>query len=123
MITHLSSAPTICRTDRGLAIAGTRITLYAIMDYVLAGWPPKLIRDRFDLTDQQIADVLTYIADHRPEVEAEYHQVLREADETRRYWESINREREAYIATLPPKPEHVQLRAKLAAARAKRAQA
>lgn len=112
--------PVVVRTERGLAIAGTRITLYNIMDYVTANWPPKLIRDRFDLTDQQIADVLTYIADHRAEVEAEYQQVLQQAEETRRYWEERNRERFAQIAALPPRPEHAAVRAKLAAAKARR---
>jgi len=112
--------PTVVRTSRGLSIAGTRITLYNIMDYVTAGWPPKLIRDRFDLTDQQIADVLAYIADHRAEVETEYQQVLQQAEETRRYWEERNRERFAQIAALPPKPEQAVIRAKPAAAKARR---
>ncbi|MDM8550389.1 hypothetical protein QUF72_09935 [Desulfobacterales bacterium HSG2] len=43
---------TVVRTDRGLSVAGTRITLYSIMDYIRADWPPKLIRDRFYLTDR-----------------------------------------------------------------------
>ena len=90
------------------------------MDGVTADWPPKLIRDRFDLTDQQIADVLAYIADHQAEVEAEYQQVLHQAEETRRYWEERNRERFARIAALPPKPEQAAVRAKLAMAKAKR---
>jgi hypothetical protein len=32
----------IIRTERGLTIAGTRITLYDVMDYVTAQYPPKL---------------------------------------------------------------------------------
>ena len=111
---------TVVRTERGLSIAGTRITLYNIMDCVTAGWPPKLIRDRFDLTDQQLTDVLAYIVDHRAEVEAEYQQVLQQAEETRRYWEERNRERFARIAAVPPKPEQAAIRAKLAAAKARR---
>lgn len=112
--------PTVVRTSRGLSIAGTRITLYSIMDSVTAGWPPKLIRDRFDLSDQQVSDVLAYIMEHRAEVEAEYRQVLQQAEETRRYWEEHNRERFARISALPPKPEQAAVRAKLAAARARR---
>ena len=111
---------TVVRTGRGLSIAGTRITLYNIMDGVTAGWPPKLIRDRFDLTDQQLTDVLDYIAEHRSEVEAEYKMVLQQAEETRRYWDERNRERFARIAALPPKPEQAVIRAKLAAAKARR---
>ena len=30
---------TVVRTPRGLTIAGTRITLYDVMDYLTAGWP------------------------------------------------------------------------------------
>jgi hypothetical protein len=40
---------TVIRTERGLTIAGTRITLYDVLDYLYAGWPRKLIRDRLDL--------------------------------------------------------------------------
>lgn len=109
----LTAQPTVIRTSRGLSIAGTRITLYSIMDYVTAGWPAKLIRDRLNLTEQQITDALTYIAEHDHEVEAEYQQVLKDAEENRRYWEERNRERFAKIATLPPRPEHAAIRAKL----------
>ncbi|MBD1845197.1 hypothetical protein H6F89_17660 [Cyanobacteria bacterium FACHB-63] len=34
----------IVRTERGLTIAGTRITLYDVMDYVTAQYPPKFIQ-------------------------------------------------------------------------------
>src|SRR6185295_5387219 len=95
--------PTVMRTERGLSIAGTRITLYQIMDCITNGWPPKLIQNQFDLSDQQIDDVLAYIAEHRVEVEDEYRFVLEQAEETRRYWEEKNRERFARIASQPPK--------------------
>jgi uncharacterized protein (DUF433 family) len=112
--------PTVVRTSRGLSVAGTRITLYSIMDYVTAGWPPKLIRDWLNLSDQQIANVMAYIDEHRAEVEAEYQQVLQEAEENRRYWEEYNRERFACIAELPARPEQAAIRAKLAAQRVRR---
>ena len=116
---HTSTHTTVVRTSRGLSIAGTRITLYSILDYVRVGWPPKLIRDRLNLTDEQIADALDYIAAHHNEVETEYQQVLHDAEEIRQYWEEQNRERLAAIAALPPKPEQAAVRAKLAAAKAK----
>jgi uncharacterized protein (DUF433 family) len=107
--------PTIIRTERGLAIAGTRITLYQIMDYLKAEWSPKRIRDWHNFTEQQIDDVMAYIAEHKAEVEVEYQQVLQEAEEIRRYWEERNRERFARIAALPPKPGQEAIRAKLEA--------
>ena len=33
--------PTVIRTGRGLTVAGTRITLYAIMDFIKEDYPPK----------------------------------------------------------------------------------
>ena len=113
---------TVVRTGRGLSIAGTRITLYSILDYVHAGWPAKLIRDRLNLSEQQIIDALDYISMNRTEVEAEYQQVLREAEEIRQYWEEQNRERLAAIAAMQPKPEQAAIRARLAAAKAKLSQ-
>ena len=118
MTTRATTAPTIVRTERGLTVAGTRITLYSIMDYVKAGHSPEHIRDSFRLTDEQIADVMQYIADHLEEVEAEYQQVLQQAEENRRYWEEQNRERFAQIAALPPKPEYAAIHARIAARRA-----
>jgi uncharacterized protein (DUF433 family) len=116
-----TAQPTVIRNERGLSIAGTRITLYHIMDYLEAGDSPEFIREDLDLTDQQINDVMTYIGEHRSEVEAEYRQVLEKAEETRRYWEERNRERFAQIAALPPTPEREALRAKIAENRRKRA--
>jgi hypothetical protein len=112
--------PIVVRTERGLSISGTRKTLYQVMDYIKADWPPKLIRDWMDLTDDEIQGVMQYIDEHREEVEAEYQEVLRQAEEIRRYWEERNRERFEQIAKLPPRTDHPEARAKLAAARAKR---
>ncbi len=109
---------TVVRTSRGLSIAGTRITLYDIMDYVKADWPPRLIRQWLNLTETQIDEVLAYIAAHRDEVEAEYQFVLEQAEATRAYWEERNRERLAQIAQLPPKPGREAAVAKLRARKA-----
>jgi uncharacterized protein (DUF433 family) len=111
--------PTVIRTSRGLSIAGRRLTLYSIMDYLQAGWPPHLIRDEFNLTDKQITDVMEYIETHRDEVEKEYQAVLQQAEENRQYWEARNRERLEQIARMPPKPGQEKIRAKLQAAKAR----
>lgn len=113
--------PIVVRTGRDLSISGTRKTLYQVMDYVKANWPPSEIQDIMRLTDEEIAGVMRYIDEHREEVEAEYEQVLRDAEEERRYWEERNRERFAAIAKLPRKPEHAAIWAKIDAARAARA--
>ncbi|MCU0516693.1 MAG: DUF433 domain-containing protein [Oscillatoria sp. Prado101] len=105
--------PAIVRTERGFTIAGTRITLYDVMDYITANYPPKLIREKLALTDEQVHAALSYIQAHRTEVEAEYQTVLKTAEEIRQYWEARNRERFAQIEAAPPKPGQEALRAKL----------
>ena len=111
--------PTVVRTSRGLSIAGRQLTLYSIMDYLQDGWPPHLIRDEFNLTDKQMADIMEYIASHRDEVEQEYQAVLQHAEENRQYWEARNRQRREQIARTPPKPGQEKIRAKIQAVKAK----
>jgi len=119
MAQKLDSQSTVVRTSRGLSIAGTRITLYNVMDYLKAGWQPKLIQDWLNLSDKQIDEVMDYIEAHKDEVEAEYQEVIKTAEENRQYWEERNRERFDKIAKLPPKPGQEKIRAKLQAAKEK----
>jgi uncharacterized protein (DUF433 family) len=109
----------IIRTERGLTIAGTRITLYDVMDYVTAQYPPKFIRSLFNLTNEQINAALTYIEENRAEVEAEYQIVLKEAEELREYYEEKNRDLIARLTTKPPKPGMEAAWKKLQAQKAK----
>lgn len=121
MISSLEHRPTIIRTERGLTVSGTRITLYQIMDYVHANYPRHLIRHQFYLTDEQFDGAMSYIDTHYEEVESEYQTVLQQAEEIRHYWEERNKERIAYISELPPKPEYASAWQKLHARKAKRA--
>lgn len=106
---------TVVRTSRGLSIAGTRITLYQLMDYLKADYPPEVIRDRFRLTIKQMLEAIEYIETHQDEVEAEYKLVLEKAAANRHYWEDRNREQLARIAATPPKPEQAEIWSKLQA--------
>ena len=110
---------TIIRTERGLTISGTRITLYDVMDYRKAQYPSMLISEKLGLNDEQIRLALAYIDTHHAEVEAEYQECLQTAAEIRQYWEERNRERFAKIAAMPPKPGQEALRAKLQAWKAR----
>ena len=94
----------IIRTERGLTIGGTRITLYDVMDYVTGKYPPKFISAMLSLTDDQLNAALSYIETHRREVEAEYQLVLKEAEELRQYYEEQNRDLIARISAQQPKP-------------------
>jgi uncharacterized protein (DUF433 family) len=109
----------IIRTERGLTIAGTRITLYDVMDHLEAGWAPKLILNWLPMTEGQLNAALSYIAANRTAVEAEYQTVLQETQERRKYWEDRYRERLAQIAKLPPKPGQEEIYAKLQAWKAR----
>jgi uncharacterized protein (DUF433 family) len=109
----------IIRTERGLTISGTRITLYDVMDYLTAQYPPKFIRGLFDLTEDQINVAISYIEANRAEVEAEYQVVLKQAKEIQHYWEERNQEHYARVAAMPPKPGTEALWAKLREQKAK----
>ncbi len=92
----MTENPTVVRTERGLTIKGTRITLYQIMDYLRASYSREMILSLHQgLSEEELDDVLNYIETHREEVEAEYQEVLDEAKEIRQYWEERNRERVA----------------------------
>ena len=84
---------TVTRTERGLTVKGTRLTLYSIMDEIKDNRSLKNIRDIYELTDEEMLDILDYIHLHRAEVEAEYQEVVRSSEESRRYWEERNRDR------------------------------
>jgi uncharacterized protein (DUF433 family) len=109
----------IIRTERGLTIAGTRITIYDVMDHLVAGWTPKLILNWLPLTEEQLNAALSYIDSNRTEVEAEYQTVLQATQEMRKYWEDKNRERLTQIAKIPPKPGQEEIYARLQAWKAK----
>ncbi|MFZ4557304.1 MAG: DUF433 domain-containing protein [Pseudanabaena sp.] len=93
MISQSNKKVVITRTERGLTISGTRITLYDVMDYVKSQYPAKFIQGLFELTDEQINAALSYIEINRDVVEAEYAQVIRETEELQVYYANQNRDR------------------------------
>ncbi|HAG82675.1 MAG TPA: DUF433 domain-containing protein [Cyanobacteria bacterium UBA12227] len=117
----VSNQPTkIIRTERGLVIAGTRITLYQFMDYIHGRYARSLIRQHFpQITDEQFEATMSYIEANRAEIEAEYQMVVKNDEEIRQYWEEQNRECFAQIAQLPPPPGLEKAWAKLQAAKAR----
>ena len=119
MASRSNGQANIIRTERGLTISGTRITVYDVMDYVTEQYPRKFIRAMLSLTDEQVDAALSYINAHRDEVEAEYQAVLKEAEELRQYYEEQNHDLIARIAAKPPKPGTEAIRAKLQARRVK----
>ncbi len=89
------------------------------MDYVTQDWPPELIQCWFNLTDRQLADIMDYIKENRPELEAEYQSVVQQAEDIRKYWKDRNQERFAKIAAMPHKSGKEELWARLEAQKAR----
>jgi uncharacterized protein (DUF433 family) len=112
---------TIVRTERGLTISGTRITVYDVMDHLAVGRPPHLILNWLPLTEEQLDVALLYIKKNHAEVDAEYQETLKTAQEIRHYWQERNQERFARIAAAPAKPGREKLWEKLQAQKAKHA--
>jgi len=50
------------------------------------------------LTIKQLEDVLAYIEQHQAEVEAEYQNILAQAEANRQYWQQRNAEHFAQLA-------------------------
>ena len=120
MLAAEQSTETIVRTERGLTLAGTRITVYDILTYLKADWPPRLIQQWLNLTAAQMTAVMEYIATHQDSVDAEYQLVVQHAAANRRYWDARNREQLEKIAHMPLKPGTEAIHAKLQARKATR---
>jgi len=61
---------------RGPEIAGTRITVYDVLDYHKSGWHRDMIADTLELSSGQVEVALRYIEEHRDEVMADYGEML-----------------------------------------------
>ena len=71
-----ATSATIINRGRGPEIAGTRITVYDIMDYLADGWHRDEIARLFRLSSRDIQAAIDYIEEHRNQVQAEYQRVL-----------------------------------------------
>ena len=61
---------------RGPEIAGTRITVFDVMDYLKEGWHRDRIANLFRLSSRDIQSAIDYTEQHREEVEAAYYRIL-----------------------------------------------
>jgi uncharacterized protein (DUF433 family) len=61
---------------RGPELAGTRITVYDVLDYHGLGWHRDMIADTLELSSQQVEVAIRYIEEHRDEVMADYAEML-----------------------------------------------
>jgi hypothetical protein len=95
------------RKDRGLCVAGNRMTLYFIMDFLKAGWPAHLLRDQLLLTDEEMRNVLNYIEANRESFEAEYEEVVRQSAERESYYRARQEELQERLDERPGAPANL----------------
>jgi uncharacterized protein (DUF433 family) len=93
-----TTTPLVVETSRGPCITGTRITLYAIMDYLKSGLSHDVIKQDFLLSDEQLHAALQYLVVHRDELEHHYAEIVRRSEERRAHYEQLYRAR----TKLPP---------------------
>jgi uncharacterized protein (DUF433 family) len=67
---------TIIDRGRGPEIAGTRITVYDVMDYLKHGWHRDRIAALFRLSSRDIQAAIDYIEQHGEQVAADYQDIL-----------------------------------------------
>ena len=68
--------PAIIDRGRGPEIAGTRITVYNILDYLEEGWHHTQIALFFRISSRQVLAAVEYIDGHRDQVMADYREML-----------------------------------------------
>jgi uncharacterized protein (DUF433 family) len=103
-------SPIIIDRGRGPEIAGTRITVYRIMDYVPDAVPPDEVAQELGLSIEQVQAALDYIAAHRHEVEAEYAKIIERIQRGEPQWVKD------FLATAPSKVREHSLAHQAAAA-------
>ncbi|HOB75830.1 MAG TPA: DUF433 domain-containing protein [Phycisphaerae bacterium] len=64
---------------RGPEIAGTRITVYHILDYLQDGWHHTAIAAQLRLCTDEVLAAMRYIEEHRDEVMSVYQQIVERA--------------------------------------------
>jgi uncharacterized protein (DUF433 family) len=57
-------------------IKGTRITVYAVLEYLQAGWQRDEIARLFRLEPHQVEAAIHYIETHKEEVTAEFNKIM-----------------------------------------------
>ena len=68
--------PRIVDRGDGPKIAGTRITVYTVLEYLRAGRTRDWIAAMLNLSSQQVQAAIDYIDAHSEAVEAEYDRIL-----------------------------------------------
>jgi uncharacterized protein (DUF433 family) len=68
--------PRVVDRGDGLKIAGTRITVYTVLEYLRAGRTRDWIAAMLNLSSQQVQAAIDYMDAHSDAVEAEYGKIM-----------------------------------------------
>ena len=102
MNTNTTTSPLIEELPRGPSIAGTRITVYSVMDYIKANRSKEYILEMMPMINEaQLDAVYEYIEQHKEEVERDYAEILRRSEELREHYDKIFWERTGFPTDLP----------------------
>lgn len=72
---------------RGPEIAGTRITIYTVMDHLRDGSTPEEVAAALEVvTPDQVRAGIAYIAEHREEVDRQYARILGRVNQPNPAW-------------------------------------
>lgn len=108
-----TATPLIVETSRGPYIAGRRTTVYVILDHLNNGCDREFIKEHLFLSDEQLDAAIEYIELHREEVARDYADILRRAEERRKRYEKLYRERSPYDPNLPVEERVTRMRRNL----------
>lgn len=111
----------IVETPRGPSIAGTRITVYSLMDFFKANWSKAEILEVMTITAAELDAVYAYVAQHNEVVEAEYARILQREAAARKVAERTFRERSPYPPDMPWEEKSKLMKQKIEAMKAAQA--
>jgi uncharacterized protein (DUF433 family) len=114
MGTSSTKTSLIVETRRGPCIAGTRITVFSVMDYLKGERSRDFIKHVMGISDEQLDAVLAYIALHKAAVEQEYTAIVRRSEARRVYYEKLFRERSPFPPHMSLEEQAVCMRRRLA---------
>lgn len=114
MSTLSTKTSLIVETTRGPGLAGTRITVFSVMDYLKGAWSKDFIKQVMGISDAQLDAVLAYIAIHKEAVETEYTAIVRRSEERRAYYDQMFRERSPFPPHMPLEEQVTRMRQRLA---------
>lgn len=80
------SDSTIVDRGRGPEIAGTRITVYSVMEYLKAGRSRDYIAATLNLSSAQVESAVNFIRQHQEQLEPEFERIMERIQQGNPEW-------------------------------------